>query len=101
MNKNSKQLGLTKPCPFCKKTIIKSIMFSGTGTFETKCPHCKVLVVITLEQKNTVVIKKVEELLSDNPAVITICAFIIVGAVMFIILGIHNHNVAQIFDPLK
>lgn len=59
MKKESKNLGIAKACPDCKKTIIKSANFSGTGSFSLKCPHCKALVVIQVNPQTTMTLTKV------------------------------------------
>lgn len=48
MKKESKNLGITKACPNCRKTLLKSANFFGQGSFQTKCPHCKNLVLVEL-----------------------------------------------------
>lgn len=57
--KESKNLGITKACPECRRTLIKSANMVGTGAFHTKCPHCKSLILIEIGQKTYFTLKKV------------------------------------------
>lgn len=72
--KTSKNSGLTKSCPSCRKTIIKSINFSGSGTMEMKCPHCGSHVSVELGQRSIVTIRK-----KELPIAISIIAIVILG----------------------
>jgi predicted RNA-binding Zn-ribbon protein involved in translation (DUF1610 family) len=46
-----KNLGITKACIACKKTLFRDLNFIGTGSLKFKCPHCGAHVVIELKQK--------------------------------------------------
>jgi len=87
--KESKNLGITKSCPKCRKTLIKSILFSGEGSFETKCPHCNEFVCIKLTQKNYVLITTVA---------LSLTVLVVVGSYLFVnTSGI----MAQLIDGFK
>lgn len=58
MPKNSKNLGIRKACPECKKTAIVDAEFEGKGKFKIFCPHCylkgkRVLIGIDVNKKTT------------------------------------------------
>lgn len=57
--KQSKNLGINKACPHCKKTIIKSVNMLGQGNFDTKCNHCQALVHIEVGQKAFITLTKI------------------------------------------
>lgn len=38
--------GITVPCPYCKKILLRYAVVKGEATFETLCPHCKELVTV-------------------------------------------------------
>lgn len=57
VKKESKNLGISKSCPACRKTIIRDSNFSGTGYFHMKCPHCKTLIKIDVNPKTTLSLK--------------------------------------------
>lgn len=48
MEKETKNLGIRKACPVCRKVIFVAGEFSGKGSFKTKCPHCQSLVLIQI-----------------------------------------------------
>ena len=54
----SKNLGISKACPECRKTLLNSAELTGTGKFKTKCPHCKTLVQVEIGQKNFILLTK-------------------------------------------
>lgn len=53
----SKNLGLTKSCPECKKTLLKEVNLDGKGILKVKCPHCKTPVKVKIEQKTCIIIE--------------------------------------------
>lgn len=55
----SKQLGISKACPECKKTLIAAADIEGIGTFKTKCPHCGNLILIEIGHKTTLTMTKI------------------------------------------
>lgn len=57
--KLSKNLGITKSCPECRKTLIKAVNFQGEGSFKTKCPHCKSLIMVEVKPKTMVTLSKI------------------------------------------
>lgn len=59
MPKTSKNLGFSKACPECRKTIINSALLVGNGTFKTKCPHCLNIIQIEIGQKTYFTLTKV------------------------------------------
>lgn len=59
MAKESKNLGITKACPECRKILIKSANIIGNGSFKTKCPHCHSLITIEIGQRTFVNVFKV------------------------------------------
>lgn len=42
--------GITKCCPSCRKILIRYINAHGECEFETKCPHCDLMVKISIKQ---------------------------------------------------
>lgn len=58
VKKESKNLGITQPCPSCQDVIIRFVNFSGTGTFEMRCPHCMENVSIEFAQLSRVLAKR-------------------------------------------
>lgn len=59
MTKGSKNLGITKACPECRKTSLMGFIFIGSGTGKTKCPHCKSLLQIDISQKTIITLTKI------------------------------------------
>ena len=59
MKKESKNLGISKACPECRKTIIKSANILGNGSLSLKCPHCKNLIKVEIGQKTSITLTKV------------------------------------------
>lgn len=90
--KASKDLGITKSCPNCKKTIIKSILFIGTGTFEMKCPHCQSFVAVSLGQTNTV------KLNIETKVALAIVTIVVIGG-LFLFGSIFFHSDKYAGDP--
>lgn len=74
MNKESKNLGVTKACPECKKVVIRDGNFNGTGSFRTKCPHCKSLVLVQINPK----------------PLITVTKLLIIGAIIILVTILIN-----------
>lgn len=57
--KESKNLGITKSCPECKKTIFRGLKFVGDSSEQTiKCPHCQTPLFIVVTKKTVVIISK-------------------------------------------
>lgn len=60
--KQSKNLGIRKSCPTCRKTVIVDGEFEGKGKFKILCPHCfkegkRTLVEIEINKKTTMTTK--------------------------------------------
>ncbi len=51
--------GFTKACPSCRKVLLRYANFKGEGSFETRCPHCGVLVLVKLEVEPCIKIEKI------------------------------------------
>lgn len=52
MKKDSKNLGITKSCPICKKVVFRGLIFDGNASSETiKCPHCQTILMRTISKK--------------------------------------------------
>lgn len=49
--KQSKNLGISKACPNCRKTLLRDVNVIGEGNLKTKCPHCKNLVKVEIHRK--------------------------------------------------
>lgn len=64
MKKESKNLGISKACPSCRKTIIRDGNFEGKGSFSFKCPHCLEFVVIDINPITTMKVSKRNILIS-------------------------------------
>lgn len=59
MKKESKNLGASKACPECRKTVIAAANAEGTGSFRTKCPHCGTLILVEIGQKTFFTLSRV------------------------------------------
>lgn len=59
MTKESKNLGISKACPECRKTLLAAVDIEGIGKFKAKCPHCGNLILIEISQKTTIKLSKV------------------------------------------
>lgn len=64
MGKESKNLGITKACPECKKIVIRDGNFNGSGSFKIKCPHCvrenkDTLIEIKINPQTTMLLSKI------------------------------------------
>lgn len=64
VKKESKNLGISKPCPECKKTLINFAEIEGKGSFRTKCPHCGSLIHVEIKQKHAFTLSKVIKIVS-------------------------------------
>lgn len=60
MKKESKNLGITKACPKCKKMLIRNMNITGFGKFTTKCPHCQEIVVVDINSLPNVTITQLK-----------------------------------------
>lgn len=90
MKKESKNLGLSKACPSCRKTLIKSANIIGVGNFKTKCPHCGSLIKVEIGQKSFITLTKV-----------SICLLLVIGIYQIItIIGVKN-SVATIINSYE
>lgn len=44
MKKESKNTGISKACPKCRKMIIGAANLTGIGSWRVKCPYCGALI---------------------------------------------------------
>lgn len=82
MKKESKNTGITKACPNCRKILIKSGNFAGTGSFYTKCPHCK-----------TIVLAEIKPSLTLTKVVVAGLLFLMVLLAIGVVLYGSSHNI--------
>ena len=59
MKKPSKNTGVTKSCPDCKKAMIFKANYTGEGTEEFMCKHCGSLFNRTITQKTVITLTKI------------------------------------------
>jgi len=86
MKKESKNLGLSKACPSCRKTLIKAANIIGVGKFKTKCPHCHALIQVEIGQKSYFTLTKV-----------LICLFFVISLYQIVVItGVENSVMAII-----
>jgi phage FluMu protein Com len=90
MGKESKNLGITKACPECRKILIKSANIIGNGSFKTKCPHCKSLIEVQVGQKTFISLFKA----------IAVVVLIISVVQLFLISGL-NTKFAYVLDKFN
>ncbi len=52
----SKNLGISKACPYCKRTLFRDLLIDGEGSIVLKCPNqqCLEKVPVILVKKTVV-----------------------------------------------
>lgn len=87
MEKESKNLGITKACPECRRILIKSANIIGHGSFKTKCPHCKTLITLEVGQKTFINVFKT-----------AILIVFIISAIQIFVLNSLNDKFAYLLN---
>lgn len=59
MKKQSKNSGLTVPCPNCKNDLAFKANYTGEGNEEVYCRHCKTFFIRTIKQKAVITFSKI------------------------------------------
>lgn len=49
MKKESKNTGISRACPNCRKMVVRAANFSALGSWFMKCPHCKNLLLAEIK----------------------------------------------------
>lgn len=87
MPKESKNLGITKACPECRKILIKSANIIGNGSFKTKCPHCNSFITISIGQKTFINVFKAVSVI-----------ILVISAVQLFVLNGLNQKFAYLIN---